>query len=159
MGGTRKCRVIKARVDEETYLSIKRRARDAGYEDMSKWVREAAAAALAVTDGGLGVPDVITIDSDAWRRILVELGRWGNNLNQCVAALNRIRKAVVAEYQMGLVTRETAERTIAAAKDCEAALAEAGGVRSDIITALDRQRASAVIYLENARTAVGGKDA
>jgi|GEM_PF-6444975 len=159
MGGTRKSRVIRARVDEDTYLSIKRRARDAGYEDMSKWVREAAAAALAVTEGGLRIPDVITIDSETWRRILVELSRWGNNLNQCAASLNRVRKAVVAEYQMGLVTREMAERAIAAARECEAALAEAGDVRSGILASLDRQRASAIVYLENTRTATGGDDA
>ena len=101
----------------------------------------------------------ITIDRDAWRQILVELGRWGNNLNQCAASLNRIRKAVVAEYQTGLVARETAERVIAAAKECEATLGEAEAVRDDVLAALDRQRASAVIYLQNSRMPTGGEDA
>ncbi|MBQ3301801.1 MAG: hypothetical protein IJH04_06635, partial [Eggerthellaceae bacterium] len=67
MGSTRKSRVIRARVEEDTYLAIQRRASDAGYRDMSKWVREAAAAALAVTGGERAIPDAITIDSDAWR--------------------------------------------------------------------------------------------
>lgn len=159
MGSTRKSRVIRARVEEDTYLAIQRRASDAGYRDMSKWVREAAAAALAVTGGERAIPDAITIDSDAWRQILVELGRWGNNLNQCAASLNRIRKAVVAEFQTGLVARETAERVIAAAKECEATLGEAEAVRDDVLAALDRQRASAVIYLQNSRMPTGGEDA
>ena len=74
-------------------------------------------------------------------------------------SLNRIRKAVVAEYQTGLVARETAERVIAAAKECEATLGEAEAVRDDVLAALDRQRASAVIYLQNSRMPTGGEDA